>query len=247
MAGEAANGHRGAGRTVGRADVHIHTRYSDGRATVRQVLERAAADPLLDVIAITDHNTIAGALEAASLAPSYGLDVIVGEEITSRQGHILGLFLSQAVPAGLSGEETVAAVHAQGGLAVAAHPFVSRTDRIRGIGRVPMGAGPVVEEIAFDAIEVANSFPLFSPANRRARGLQEGGSLSATGGSDAHVVEAVGKGYTEFPGRTAADLATAIRQGQTAGRRSRYGPGLVVAYGRYIAGSYVARMRRSIK
>jgi predicted metal-dependent phosphoesterase TrpH len=231
----------------GRADIHIHTRHSDGRATIRQVLEQAAADPLLDVIAITDHNTIAGAVEAAALAPSYGLEVIVGEEITSRDGHVLGLFLSEAVPPGLSAAETVAAVHAQGGLAVAAHPFAPRTDHVRGVGRVPMGVGKAAQEIDFDGIEVANSFPLFAPANRRARRLQLLGGLAPTGGSDAHVLEAVGKGYTEFPGRTAAELAAAVRNGQTAGRRSVYGPRLVFAYARYIAATYWARVRRPIK
>src|SRR5919109_1093988 len=120
------------GCPYGRADTHIHTCYSDGRGTVEEVLEWASRKAALDVIAVTDHNTVAGALEAALLAPDYGLEVIVGEEVTSREGHILGLFLKERVPPGLSGLETVAAIHDQGGLAVAAHPFLHRRDFVRG-------------------------------------------------------------------------------------------------------------------
>jgi predicted metal-dependent phosphoesterase TrpH len=211
---------------------------------VRQVLERASADPHLDVIAITDHNTIEGALEAAVLAPAHEVEVIVGEEITSLQGHILGLFLTERVPPGLSGRETVARIHAQGGLAIAAHPFVPRHDYVRGVGRVPMGVGKAVAEIPFDGVEVVNSFPAFALANRRARRIQRIENLSALGGSDAHLVEAVGKGYTRFPGRTALDLAAAIRNGRTSAHSSLYGPRLVLRYTRFVLSAYLRRGRR---
>ena len=227
---------RGLGdRSEGRADIHVHTRHSDGRASVREVLERASTNPRLDVIAITDHNTIQGGLEAARLAPAYRVEVVVGEEITSLEGHILGLFLEGAVLPGLSAGETVAAVHAQGGLAIAAHPFAPRHDHVRGVGRVPMGLGGALRRVPFDGVEVVNSFPLFAPANWLARRTQSASGMAATGGSDAHVVEAVGKGYTRFPGRTAADLARAIRERRTAAGGSLYGPRLVLAYARFIA------------
>jgi predicted metal-dependent phosphoesterase TrpH len=225
----------------GKADVHIHTRYSDGRSTVRQVLERASADPYLDVIAITDHNTIEGALEAATLAPAYPVEVVVGEEITSLQGHILGLFLKERVPPGLSGRDTVARIHAQGGVAIAAHPFVPRRDYLRGIGRVPMGVGKALTEIPFDGVEVANSFPPFALANRRARQIQRTRNLAALGGSDAHVLEAVGKGRTGFPGRTSADLASAIREGRTSAHASFYGPRLILTYAGFVLDAYRGR------
>jgi predicted metal-dependent phosphoesterase TrpH len=228
-------------RSEGRADVHIHTRYSDGRASVREVLDRAFTDPRLDVIAITDHNTIEGALEAARLAPQYPLEVVVGEEITSLEGHILGLFLKEAVRPGLSAGETIAAVHAQGGLAIAAHPFAPRHDHVREVGRVPMGLGRALRQVPFDGVEVVNSFPLFAPANWLARRAQRASGVAATGGSDAHVVEAVGKGYTCFPGRTAADLALAIRQRRTAAGGSFYGPRLVLAYAMFVADVYRGR------
>jgi predicted metal-dependent phosphoesterase TrpH len=182
------------------------------------------------VIAITDHNTIAGAMEAAVLAPAHAVEVIVGEEVTSREGHILGLFLTNRVRPWLSGGETVAAIHAQGGVAIAAHPFASRYEYKRGVGRVPMGVGMALDGIPFDGVEVVNSFPAFAWANRRARLIQRNSKLAALGGSDAHVVEAVGKGYTRFPGRTAAALASAIRDRRTSAHGSLYGPRLILAY-----------------
>jgi predicted metal-dependent phosphoesterase TrpH len=223
----------------------MHTRYSDGRSTVRQVLERASADPHLDVIAITDHNTIEGSLEAATLAPAYAVEVIVGEEVTSLQGHILGLFLTERVPPGLSGRDTVARIHAQGGVAIAAHPFVPRRDHLRGIGWVPMGVGKALTEIPFDGVEVVNSFPPFALANLRARRIQTTKEdLAALGGSDAHVLEAVGKGRTRFPGRTAADLARAIRERRTSAHGSLYGPRLILTYTGYVLDAYTRRRRR---
>ncbi|HWE64618.1 MAG TPA: CehA/McbA family metallohydrolase, partial [Chloroflexota bacterium] len=189
---------------AGRADLHIHTCYSDGRPTVRAVLAHAARRTALDVIAITDHDTIAGALEARELAPAYGIAVVVGEEVTSREGHILGLFLRERVPPGLSALETVAAIHQQGGLAVAAHPFLRGHSNLAGVGRVRMGVGEALRRVPFDGVEVAHSFPLLAWANLRAgRFNARYGRRAAIGNSDAHVVEAIGKGFTRFPGRTA--------------------------------------------
>ena len=119
-------------RAQGRADLHIHTCHSDGTASVRETLEYASMHTGLDVIAITDHDTIDGAIEAAALAKLYRVEVVVGEEITSREGHVLGLFLTSRVPPRLSALETVAAVHAQGGLAIAAHPFLHAVSHFPG-------------------------------------------------------------------------------------------------------------------
>src|SRR5579862_1937821 len=107
------------------ADLHMHTRYSDGRPTVRSLLDYVARNTILQVIAITDHDTIDGALEAQALQAHYPFEIIVGEEVSSRDGHILALFLRQRVAPGLSAADTVAAIHEQGALAVAAHPFIT--------------------------------------------------------------------------------------------------------------------------
>jgi predicted metal-dependent phosphoesterase TrpH len=112
-----------------KADIHIHTTYSDGLMTPEAVVEYAATETQLSVIAITDHDTIAGAVAArrywqCNQRDLSHLDIIIGSEITSRDGDIVGLFLKEDVPAGLSAAETVQAIHAQSGLAIAVHPLL---------------------------------------------------------------------------------------------------------------------------
>src|SRR5262249_30003080 len=109
----------------GMADIHIHTTYSDGIGTVEEVLAHVDGVTTLDVIAITDHDTIEGALRARDLAArsGYRFEVIVGEEISTREGHLLALFLEQPIAPDQSIERSIELVRAQGGLAVVAHPF----------------------------------------------------------------------------------------------------------------------------
>ena len=107
---------------MGKADTHIHTIHSfDGTASVREVLQ-SAAQARLDVIAITDHNEVRAGLEARELAGEYGLQVIPGAEISTREGHLVALFIEQPIPARLSLVETLLRVGEQGGMAIAAHP-----------------------------------------------------------------------------------------------------------------------------
>src|SRR2546430_13305684 len=108
----------------GRADLHMHTTFSDGWPEPHQLVDHARSAGL-DVIAVTDHDTIEGALRAADFAASRpdAPHVIVGEEVSSRHGHILGLFLERRVRPGMSAAATVDAIHDQDGIAIAAHPF----------------------------------------------------------------------------------------------------------------------------
>ncbi|HSQ39184.1 MAG TPA: PHP domain-containing protein, partial [Anaerolineales bacterium] len=107
---------------MGLADLHMHTIYSyDGTATVPDVLRRAH-EVGLDVIAITDHDVIEGTLEAVKLAPHFGVDVIPGIEITTADGDLLALFVTELVPAGLPLVETVLRVRELGGVCIAPHP-----------------------------------------------------------------------------------------------------------------------------
>src|SRR5579859_2048451 len=121
---EAETATRGDGYR-GLADVHMHTTYSDGTGSVAEVLNFAEEHTSLDVIAITDHDTIEGALRARDLAATrdYRFEIIVGEEISTREGHLLALFLREPVAPDQSIERSIELVHAQGGLAVVAHPF----------------------------------------------------------------------------------------------------------------------------
>lgn len=166
----------------------------------------------LAVVAITDHDCIDGALEAAALAPSR-CEVVVGEEVTTRDGHVLGLFLKEVVRPSMSVAATVDAIHAQGGLAIPAHPYL-RLGGARGVGATGEG-------LPWDAIEVENGSPGAWFANHLARRRQDLWARAQTAGSDAHIVDAVGTAVTLFSGRTAADLRAAIVAGTTVASRRR--------------------------
>ena len=217
------------------SDLHIHTNYSDGYPSPQAVLAHVQAMGHPRIIAITDHNTIEGAVQAAALAPRFGVAVIVGEEVSSQGGHILGLFLEERVPPGLSAAETIAAIHRQGGIAIAPHPFY-RARRSRGTARRPAmeSVHQLAGELPFDAIEVINGTPFLGPANRRAQQFNRTSAWRGElGSSDAHILAAIGKAYTQFPGETAADLRCAILNGTTAARAQRYRVPELLRYGRF--------------
>lgn len=218
-------------RFQGTADLHMHTTYSDGRPTVRALLDHVARRNDLQVIAITDHDTIEGALEARTLQSRYPFELIVGEEVSSRQGHILALYIERCVPRGLSAMETIAAIHEQGGLAIAAHPFI--TTWTVGKQHVTMqGVGTLMATLPFDGVEVDNSTPFMSWANYQARRYNRRTCrLPELGNSDAHIMEAIGKSFTRFSGSSADDLRRAILAHQTAAGRVRYGVRELLAYG----------------
>jgi predicted metal-dependent phosphoesterase TrpH len=197
----------------GRADLHVHTAWSDGAQRPEAIVD--AARGRLDVVAITDHDEIRGALRArvyAQAHPELGVDVVVGEEISTVNGHLLGLFLEECVPPGLTALETIAAIHAQGGLAVAAHPF----HPIRGVARGQVSIGRLIRDLPLDAIEVVNNAGVFSaPYNAWAALRNVELMLPVTAGSDAHDVWYVGSAITRFEGRDAAALRRALLTGRT--------------------------------
>ena len=207
----------------GLADLHLHTSFSDGWPSPEEVVDHVTLESDLDVIAITDHDTIEGALRAADHSARVGgVKVIIGEEVSSRQGHVLGLFLERRIRPGMSAAATVDEIHRQGGVAVAAHPFW-RTERIAERLRGPVhGVGWLAAELDFDAVEVANSSPGLGLANVLARRLALATGQACLGGSDAHILEAVGKAATSFPGRTPRSLRSAIERRTTEAVRSRY-------------------------
>lgn len=198
------------------ADLHVHTTASDGTATPREVLEWASEATDLTVIAICDHNTNEGALEAASIAHDYRVEVIVGQEVESASGHILGLWTPERIRPGMSADDTVAAIHAQRGLAIIAHPFAPRWWHKHGLCR---GERSVYDSVRFDGVEVANSTPLLFLANFHARGYWHANQprLAATGGSDAHMVSVIGTSRTHFEGSSAEDLRRALENRTTNG------------------------------
>lgn len=220
-------------RLLSSADLHIHTTASDGTAEPRDVLEWASEATDLSIVAICDHNTVEGGLEAAALAAKYRVEVIVGQEVESADGHILGLFTASNIRPGMSAVATVDAIHAQGGLAVAAHPFAPRWWHKHGLCR---GERDVYEQTAFDGIEVANSTPLLFLANVHARRFWRAhrATLAATGGSDAHMLSVVGTSRTYFPGTGVEELRRAIETRTTIGWGPSFQPLRAVRYARKV-------------
>ena len=199
----------------------MHTTVSDGWPTPQELVDHAARRAKLDVIAVTDHDTIEGALRARDHAARRArFHVIVGEEVSSRDGHIVALFLERRVRPGMSAAATVDAIHDQGGLAVAVHPFWRTQRRIRS-GPVH-GVGWLAAELDFDAIEVENATPGFYLVNQLAHRLNLGLGAAELGSSDAHILDAVGRAFTEFPGKTPEALRAAIEVEKTVARRRRY-------------------------
>jgi predicted metal-dependent phosphoesterase TrpH len=205
-----------------KADIHIHTTYSDGMAGVAAVLEHVARETDLRLIAITDHDTIAGALQARQIARDFGVEVIIGEEVSTAEGHLLALFIDHWLPPGRPAAETIAAVHAQGGLCVAAHAFDPLVDSLGSAGLATRCTGARMGEWQLDGVEAFNAGSWLAASNRRADAFGAALGLARCGGSDSHSLATLGRGYTLFPGAGADDLYRAILSGQTAPGGARW-------------------------
>lgn len=197
------------------ADLHLHTEWSDGDLLDR-VLDKAVAERL-DVIAVTDHDEIEGALEARRRAHDRRLPlaVIPAVEVSTADGHVGALFVQRPIPKGLPADETIRIIHEAGGLAVAHHPFVPRI--LERVLRMKLGVRRLVRDLDFDGVEATNAVPGYGrrynqdayDAMRRKRR-----PVALTGGSDAHRAALVGKGRTYFAGNEGvSSLRDALEQG----------------------------------
>jgi predicted metal-dependent phosphoesterase TrpH len=200
---------------IGRADLHIHSLASDGVSSVAEILAAAEAAQL-DVIAIADHERIDAALaaQAISQARSLRVQVIVGEEISTRGGHLVGLFMKERIRPWHSLRDSVARVHDQGGLAIVPHPLVPYPlcASARSIRRLLDESDPVFHP---DGIEAFNPTTAGTRWGRRAPAFVAELGLPALAGSDAHRAADVGRAITTFEGDTADDLRRAIEEGRT--------------------------------
>jgi len=197
-------------KEIGVGDIHTHTMYSgftkykflsfpDSVTTPRTSI-KVAEKMGLGALCITDHNTIKGALVAQKLNKDI---VVIGEEISSKEGEILGLFLQEKVEPGLSAEETIEQIHSQDGIAVAPHPYSAHCFCV----------GKKMNILKFDGIEVFNS--LHRDGYSNALALEKCNGHAKLGGSDAHASFMIGKGYTLFNGNSQEDFRTAIKNRQT--------------------------------
>ena len=208
----------GEGQRLGQADMHIHSIASDGCASAVRILDYAESQTDLDVIAIADHERIEAAVECQRLARERGsrIDVVIGEEVTTRSGHLLGLFLQSRLKRNQRLEITVAEIHEQGGLAIVPHPFSAFTKGMRkhAIMRIHNSSDPL---LYWDALEGYN--PSTAGRYGRSATIRLAGQLGLplVGNSDGHTLDTIGDGRTHFPGSTADDYRRAIAEGTTTG------------------------------
>ncbi len=195
----------------GRADLHIHTLASDGTASIDAILTHVEGRTDLDIIAITDHGRVDAALAARSMARDRGLraEVVVGEEVTTLGGHLLALFVERPIRPLRSLRESILAVHDAGGLAIPAHPLVPFPLCAQGwvLRRLLDDPDPAVHP---DGLETFNPTTLGRPWHERVVQFADRHGLAHLGNSDAHTLDAIGTGWTTFPGRDTEDLRRAI-------------------------------------
>ena len=202
---------------MGLADLHIHTKNSDGTFSLEQLLDHVQERTSLDVIAVTEHDDIRGGLKAVSMSQSLGcrFKVVPGVEITTRQGHLIALNLTEQPPFMASAEDTIRFVHDRGGYVIAAHP----------LAKIPLSFSQrtiraICEHSDFsvylDGVEVHNptlagrsALPKIARLNSTLWNLPEVGS------SDAHFIEHVGSTVTYFKGKTPEELFEALRDSKT--------------------------------
>ena len=205
--------------------MHTHCEASPDSRTKVAEQARGVRAARIDVICATDHNTIDGALQLRELAD--GFRVVIGEEISSRDGEIIGLFLERAVPRDLSGEETIARIHDQGGLVVVPHPFsINRRYHMRRASLDRLRS-------QIDALEIFNAREAIFLNNRSAAAYAKEHDIVGTAGSDAHRVSEIGRAFVEMPdfaGR--GDFLDSLRQGVVQGRLSGGGVHVLTRYDR---------------
>ena len=200
---------------VGSVDIHVHP-AGDPLGTSAPPADWVAglAAATLDVVVITDHNMIDMLERLRDRLGGRGPELVRGEEIATRQGHLLGLGLDRLVPPNLVLRDAIAAVHDAGGLAIIAHPLLPTrisvsSGSVRGLANAERRHRP-------DGIESFNPLAArFPMQERRVRALAADLGLAIVGGSDAHLPGDLAHGRTRFPGRSFADFRRAVALGHT--------------------------------
>jgi predicted metal-dependent phosphoesterase TrpH len=193
-----------------RVDMHSHTMWSGDSTTTPEELAAAVADAGIDVLCITDHNAIKGAVD---LLHRLSCRVVVGEELRTHAGEIIGLFLEQRIPVGVQPDEAARAIRAQGGIVYIPHPYDPMR---RNLSEAALDA--LIDMGLVDAIEVINAKTSLRSLNERAASTAESHDLAAGAGSDAHVPDAIGAAYVEMPDFDGPrDFMAKLRVGRTVG------------------------------
>ncbi|QGG96100.1 PHP-associated domain-containing protein [Actinomarinicola tropica] len=193
-----------------RVDMHSHTMWSGDSTTTPDEVEEAVVDSGIDVLCITDHNAIAGAEELAARLPCR---VVVGEELRTQLGEIIGLFLTERIPFGVGPREAAERIRAQGGVVYVPHPFDPMRANLRAESIDELVAAGLV-----DVMEVRNGKTSLEHLNREAAEYAAAHGLLAGAGSDAHVPAALGAVYVEMPDFDGpADFLAKLPEGEVVG------------------------------
>jgi len=197
-----------------RADLHIHTRYSmDCNTSLENIISRCQKIGI-NCIAVADHGTAEGALKMAKIAP---FKVIVAEEILTTQGEIMGMFLKETIPSGISVGDAVSQIRAQGGLVNIPHPFST----FRASALENEAIDRLLERGDIDLMEVFNARSLLRRSSAQAKLYAQEHGIPGGAGSDAHTASEVGNAYVEMPEFTGRDdFIIALKQGKVYGRRT---------------------------
>jgi predicted metal-dependent phosphoesterase TrpH len=195
-----------------KADLHIHTKYSlDCQTPLDKIISRCQ-ELGINCIAIADHGTAEGGLAMQKIAP---FKVIVAEEILTTEGEIMGMFLKETIPSGITPQEAVKRIREQSGLVNIPHPF----ETIRGSALKDR----IIDEIAqdIDLMEVLNSRSPFPANSNKAKDFALRHNIPGGAGSDAHSIYEIGNAYIEIPEfNTKEEFLKAMRQGKIYGKRS---------------------------
>jgi len=195
-----------------KADLHTHTYFSPDALTSPEKYVQTCLKRGINCTAVTDHNDIGGALAVQKLA---SFKVIIGEEVESLQGEIIGLFLREEVPAGLSPEETARRIKEQGGLVCVPHPF----DRFRREHLAEAALMRILPQV--DIIETLNARTTLRSDNENASRFAQEHGLAMSAGSDAHSARELGRACVEMPDFDGPqEFLQALRQGRILGRLS---------------------------
>jgi len=216
---------------TGAADLHLHTNLGDGFVSPARLV-RTATERRLAVIAVTDHDHVEGAKRVEEQIAAQGSPVrlVTGVEVSTRQGHLIGLFVTKAPRPMRSVEESIDAIKEQGGLVVVPHPLGRLVPSLsrRRIDSLLAGGYEI------DGIETYNPSPANAAQRDTVTAANAEWGLAEIGASDAHFWQHVGAAHTRFPGTTPDDLRHAIvdrtaRAGGQERRPARLNPGLYVA------------------
>jgi predicted metal-dependent phosphoesterase TrpH len=196
-----------------RVDLHSHTMWSGDSTTTPDEIEAAVVASGIDVLCITDHNAIKGAVQLAEKLPCR---VVVGEEMKTRHGELIGLFLTEHIPFGLETAESAERIRSQGGVVYVPHPFDPMRKNL-----AEHALDDLVARGLVDAVEVFNAKTSLPSLNRRAADYATQHGLAHGAGSDAHVPDALGAAYVEMPDfDSPAEFLASLRQGVVVGHHS---------------------------